>query len=220
MVLDLVLPRRCAVCRALGASLCGGCAASLRRIEPPLCARCGRPTLWPVSRCRECSGRRLTFASARAAVEYDDAARTFVAAWKEHGQRTLCAVAVMLVVEVVPRPRVDAIVAVPGDPERLLRRGDHPAESLARELAPLWNLPYRSPLVRPRSRVRQRGLTLVDRRRNVRDVFTARDSPRRVALVDDVYTTGATANAAASTLRRAGARTVYVVTFARALRRD
>jgi predicted amidophosphoribosyltransferase len=66
---------------------------------------------------------------------------------------------------------------------------------------------------------RQRGLTLVERRRNVRGAFEAgRSPPAAVCLVDDVYTTGATANEAARALRRAGARSVDVVCLTRALR--
>ena len=74
-------------------------------------------------------------------------------------------------------------------------------------------------LVRVRGSPRQRELTRVERRRNVASAFHAvRDAPRRVTLVDDIYTTGATSNAAASALRKAGAREVDVVTFARTIR--
>ena len=59
--------------------------AACARIRPPLCARCGAPTAWPVRRCAECAGRRLAFASARAAVVHDDAARALVAGWKQRG---------------------------------------------------------------------------------------------------------------------------------------
>jgi predicted amidophosphoribosyltransferase len=66
----------------------------------------------------------------------------------------------------------------------------------------------------------QRGLDLRERRRNVAGAFTAQTaSPRQIILVDDVYTSGSTATAAASALRKAGARSVEVVTFARAVRR-
>jgi predicted amidophosphoribosyltransferase len=66
---------------------------------------------------------------------------------------------------------------------------------------------------------RQRGLGFRERQRNVRGAFEpARASPPRVCLVDDVYTSGATASAAASALRKGGAREVEVVTFARAVR--
>jgi predicted amidophosphoribosyltransferase len=171
-----------------------------------------------VARCAECAGRRLAFASARAAVAYDAAVRAVVVAWKERGLRRLAAPAADLVAEIVPRPAVDALALVPPDGDRRRRRGHHPAERLARELGVRWDLPLAHVLRRTGGLRRQRGLTLAERRRNVRDAFRAAGAPRRVCLVDDVYTTGATANAASSALRAAGARRVEVVTFARAIR--
>jgi predicted amidophosphoribosyltransferase len=110
-------------------------------------------------------------------------------------------------------------VPVPSDPDRILERGHHPAGRLAAELARRWELPLRPLLVRPRAAPRQRGLAQLERRRNVGGAFAPAGSPpTRVCLVDDVYTTGATANAAASALRKAGARRVEVITFARAIR--
>jgi competence protein ComFC len=217
-VLDLLLPQRCVVCAAGGSQLCAACRDGLPRIEPPLCARCGAPGAWPVERCRECAGRRIAFATARAAVGYDDAARRFVLSWKERGLRRLAAEAATLVAERLPPPDIDALTFVPADRTRRLERGHNPAERLARELALLWDLPCEALLERVR-RGRQRGATATERR-SVRGAFRATaTAPRRVALVDDVYTTGATASAASTTLRGAGARCVEVVTFARALRR-
>jgi predicted amidophosphoribosyltransferase len=217
--LDLLLPARCVVCASGGKQLCDGCRESLPRLRPPLCERCGAPTAWPVSRCRECSGRRLAFASARSAVEYDEGVRRFVSAWKERGLRRLAAEAAALVVQAVPPPRVALLGFVPPDRERVLLRGHHPAERLARELGERWELPVRPLLAWTRSIPHQRGLTLPQRRRNVAGALQpAAETPPRVALVDDVYTSGATAAAAASALRRAGARRVEVVTFARVVR--
>jgi len=218
-VLDLLLPRRCVVCGAGGTQLCGDCLARLPRIGPPLCGRCGAPTAWPVRRCRECAGRRLAFASARGAVAYDAAVRRIVAGWKEHGLRGLAADAAALVAEIVPRPGAVTVTFVPPDSGRRLERGHHPAERLAEALAAHWRLPCAPLLERTGASRRQRGLELAERRRNVARAFrgTAR-SPTRVLLVDDVYTTGATVSAAASALRVVGARTIDVVTFARAVR--
>jgi predicted amidophosphoribosyltransferase len=218
-LVDLLLPPRCAVCRTAGAALCPRCVASLPRLCAPLCARCGAPTSWPVARCRECAGRRLAFASARAAVAYDPAVRALVTGWKERGLRRLAAQAAGLVVEVVARPDVVAIAYVPPDPGRRRARGHHPAERLARELSVVWQLPVVPLLTRTRAVRRQAGLPLADRRRNVRGAFAAvARAPAAVGLVDDVYTTGSTVAAAASALRAAGARRVEVVTFARATR--
>jgi predicted amidophosphoribosyltransferase len=217
-VLDLVLPRRCAGCGLAGCELCARCLRGLLRLRGPRCARCGAPTAWPVARCTECAGRRLAFAVARAAVAYAGPAKPLVRAWKEEGRRGLAEHAADLVVETVDLPDVEAITFVPPDPDRLLRRGRHPARDLAAGLAERWALPLVVVLARRSSGRRQRGLTLDERRRNVRGAYAARGSPRRVALVDDVYTTGATADACASALRKAGATHVEVVTFARAVR--
>lgn len=218
-MLDLLLPQRCVVCGCGRTQLCAGCREELPRIEPPLCARCGAPTAWPVERCRECAGRRLAFAGARAAVGYDAAARRLVHAWKERGLRRLAAEAAQLVVDRLPPPEVDALAFVPADLGRRLERGHNPAERLALELAALWELPCVSLLERTRGG-RQRGSSAAERR-TVRGAFRATGTaPRRVAVIDDVYTTGATASASATALRAAGARRVEAIAFARVLRRS
>jgi predicted amidophosphoribosyltransferase len=218
VLLDVLFPRRCVVCSMPGTTLCAACANALPRLTPPLCARCGAPTAWPVERCRECSGRRIAFASARAAVAYEVGVRTLVSAWKEHGLRPVGPFAASLIVEAVPRPAGGTLTFVPPDGDRSLRRGHHPPARLARELGRLWELPTGPLLERTRLLRPQRGLGRAERRRNVRDAFRARAVRGPVILVDDVYTTGATVSAAAVALRRAGATRVDVITFARAVR--
>jgi predicted amidophosphoribosyltransferase len=153
---------------------------------------------------------------ARSAVVYEGSARAFVAAWKEQGLRRLAAVAAEVVTEAVAQPR-GVLTFVPPDTDRGLRRGHHPPRALAEALAQAWGLPLETTLRRRAGR-RQRGLSRSERRRNVRGAFAAEGAPRRVVLVDDVYTSGATANSAASALRAAGTRAVEVVTFARVVR--
>ena len=218
-MLDFLLPQRCLVCSHPGPQVCVGCTAVLPRIGPPLCERCGAPTVWPVRRCAECSGRRLAFARARAAVAYDERVRAIVAAWKERGLRRLAGWAAGIVVEAVPRPDCHCITYVPGDPDRRLKRGDHAAERLAGALSSTWELSLEPLLVRVRGSPRQRGLSRTERRGNVAEAFRAHGRvPTTVTLVDDVYTTGATVNSVASALRKGGARRVEIVTFARAIR--
>lgn len=219
-LLDMLLPQRCVACGGGEELLCDGCRAGLLRLGAPLCARCGAPTAWPVERCAECAGRRISFASARAGVAYEGVARLLVAAWKERGMRTLATLAAEIVAGVVWPPPVEVLTFVPADADRHLWRGTNPAEGLAADLAARWQLPVRPLLERARSIPRQRGLSRAARRANVRAAF--RGVPQtalRVGLVDDVYTTGATVDDAARELRRAGARAVHVVTFARASRR-
>jgi competence protein ComFC len=219
VLLDFVFPRCCVVCGTDGAVLCCACEDRLARLRDPRCERCGAPTAWPVERCRECAGRRIAFAQARAAVAYDETAKRLVGAWKERGQRTLADLAAEIVDEVVARPSAYTITFVPADHDRVLRRGHNPAERLAEALGKRWQLPVVPLLRRVPGRAPQKGLTLAERRRNVRGAFTPTEAvPKTIVLVDDVYTSGATASAAATALRKGGAHRVEVVTFARAVR--
>jgi predicted amidophosphoribosyltransferase len=217
--LDLLLPRSCVGCGEAHETLCRPCQDALHRILPPLCGRCGAPTAWPVARCAECAGRRISFAEARSAVIYDRTAKRVVAAWKERGLRRIAELAADVVADGLPRPEAHVLTFVAADRDRTLKRGYRPAQRLARALADRWELPVAPLLVRSGAAPPQRGLSLADRRRNVQGAFRAPGHvPARVVLVDDVYTTGSTANAAASALRRGGASQVRVITFARAVR--
>lgn len=217
-LLGVLLPERCVACGAGDELLCAACRHGLLILRGTLCGRCGSPTAWQVERCGECAGRRLAFASARAAVAYQGAGRALVVVWKERGLRRVTGLAADLVVATMPRPEVDALAFVPGDDDRIGWRGVNTAEELARALGARWELPVASLLVRTRRARPQRGLSQAERRANIRAAFrAARPSPAGVALVDDVYTTGATASAAARELKAAGARRVDVVTFARSV---
>ena len=139
--------------------------------------------------------------------------------WKEQGRRDLAPLAAEIVAATLPQPKVEAVTFVPGDRDRGLRRGHTPPERLARELAVLWGLPAVPLLVRLKPTPRQRGLGLVERRRNLVGAFGAlAEVPREVVLVDDVYTTGSTASGCAAALRKSGAERVDVVAFARTAR--
>jgi ComF family protein len=218
-LLELVLPLRCVGCNAPGMVLCSDCERRVRRLRPPVCMLCGAPTAWPVARCRECTGRKLAFETARSAVHYDGPVRALVRAWKEDGARRAVDIAAALVVAEVARPAADVITYIPPDPVRQLRRGGHPAPALAKALAAAWGLEVRPLLVRARGSTRQTGQRRAERLRATRGAF---DAPEpvvgRIVLVDDVYTTGATADAAAAALRRAGACSVQVVSLARTVR--
>ena len=219
MVFDVLLPLRCAGCGRAGAEVCRRCLRALVRLRGPRCGRCGAPTAWPVERCAECAGRRLPFTWARAAVLYEGPAPRIVLAWKEGGLRRLAGFAADVVATEIRPPPAAAIAFVPPDPDRGLRRGRHPAYELAVALGRLWDLPVIRALTRARPARPQRGLTLAERRRNVRHAFAAAAPvPTSVCLEDDEYTTGATAGACATALRAAGASRIQVITFARAVR--
>ena len=143
----------------------------------------------------------------------------FVHAWKERGLRHLAPLAAELVLARLERPAADVITYIPPDPVRQLERACHPAPALAHELASRWDIECAPLLERTRPTERQATLPLARRGGNVRSLFAPTGDRRgRVVLIDDVYTSGATANAAATALRRGGAMRVEVMTFARAVR--
>ncbi len=218
--LDLLLPLRCALCGRGEQLLCAACLGALAPVGPPLCARCGTPTAWPVERCAECAGRRIAFRTARSAVAYDETGRAFVRAWKERGLRELGRHAASRVAEAVPRPEAAAIAFVPGDRDRTRWRGHSTAESLARELAAAWELPVvRGARPHRPDAPPARALAGGAPRERAHRIPAARDAaaparPRGRRLHDR-----RDRERGRSALRKAGVRSVDVVTFARTLRK-
>jgi ComF family protein len=219
-LLDLLLPACCALCGRGGEPVCPACVRALPLLGGPACARCGKPTVMVVADCRECRGRRLVFDAAVAAVAFEGRGRDLVLRFKDGGLRGLAATAAGVVATVCQPPECDTLTGVPGDRWRTLRRGYHPAQELALGLADRWGMPVRPLLAAAPVRRRQRGLDHAARRRNVRGAFRASSAlaGERVAVVDDVFTTGATLSACAAALRRGGAGSVAAVTLARVVR--
>lgn len=233
-ILDFLYPPRCAACAAFvdrHGHLCADCWSGLRLLAPPLCRACGLPLpqgAGPDPLCAACTARAPAFARARAACAYADVARRLVLAFK-HGERTELA---PLLAGFVARAGAellaacDLIVPVPLHRLRLWRRGFNQSLLLAEELARRGDRPLaRDALLRVRATRSQQGLDAAARRRNVTPAAFAVHPRRRdlvagraVLLVDDVLTTGATLEACARTLLRAGAARVDVVVFARVVR--
>jgi predicted amidophosphoribosyltransferase len=218
-LLSLILPQSCAGCAAPGVLWCASCMAELEPVGAPCCARCGSPTRWAVASCRECRAFAPSFTSAWAAVAHRGTGAVLVRRWKDGGL-DLAEVAAGVIEERRVPPDVDCLYAVPASPVRARRRGSDGPGALARALATRWELPLGRDLIRrSRDAPPQRGLDQRARRLNLRGVFTpGACAPRRVALIDDVYTTGATVDACARALREGGARQIDVLAFARALR--
>ncbi|CAB4698189.1 MAG: ComF family protein [Actinobacteria bacterium] len=156
---------------------------------------------------------------ARSAVLYSAVVRSVINAWKERGGRALARAAARIVADEVPHPGVVTLTWVPPDLDRTLRRGHHPARDLTHALAERWDVDAQPMLSRGRGVPRQAGLDATARRRNARGAFTVAHVPiTRVVLIDDVFTTGATAGSCAHALHEAGAKHIDVVTFARTVR--
>lgn len=227
---DLVLPPSCAVCRAAvadGHALCAPCWSQMRFIEPPVCPVYGTPFAYELGKgilSAEALADPPPFRRARAAAIYSDGARRLVHQLKYHDRPDLAQVMAMSMRRAGRELLADnaLIVPVPLYYWRLWKRRFNQAAALAASLSRLSGVPH-DPFVLARvRRTRQQvGLSAAQRQENVRGAFRVPETARnRVAqlpilLIDDVYTSGATAKAASRALLRAGASSVDVLTFAR-----
>ncbi len=228
--LALVYPPSCAGCGDATmdpGALCPGCWASLRLIEAPLCPRYGTPLALDAGIGPLYSPRAIAdppvFDRARAVALFDDTARRLVHRLKYEDRLDL-AVAMARMMAASGRELIgeaDCVVPVPLHRWRLWRRRFNQAALLARPVARGAGLPFEPRLLaRVRATRPQVGLSRVGRAENLQGAFRvpperrAALQGRRVLLVDDVTTTGATANAAARALMRGGAAAVDLLTFA------
>lgn len=224
--LDLLYPPydTCAGCRTrrVEAFLCPACFNSLRLPFREICLKCGRP-LTPKPLCPECAGRSRAFTVARAAGLYEGILQEAIHRFK-YGRRAGMGRPLGRLLARVGRDegfgRWEAVIPVPLHPRRLRERGFNQAELLAREVAAELDLPLlKGVLLRARATPAQASLSREDRLVNLPGAFRARDAEelwgKTVLLVDDVYTTGATAEECARTLLAGGAREVGVLVLAR-----
>lgn len=232
-VLDLMLPPTCAGCGEVqedAHTLCGDCWGELTFLGRPCCDACGHPFEYEVpglTLCGACTRERPPFAHARAALLYDDTSKAFILRLK-HADRTdtVRLLAKWLVQAGGECLRdADVLIPVPLHWTRLFARRFNQAALLAQALSALTGTAVTvDALVRHKKTPSQGRLGVKARARNVQGAF--RVPPRRsgdvkgkrVVLVDDVYTTGATARAAAKALLRAGAARVDVLTLARVVK--
>jgi ComF family protein len=228
-ILTLVFPSFCVVCRRVLAqpsrgALCPPCFAELPRHRAAACA-CGRPLASsvapPCGRCR----RGLSPIDAGASLgPYEGSLKTVLHALKYRGRWRLASrLAEALLGDPVTRALLSTdalLVPVPLHSRRLRERGFNQSELIARALGRRTGLPVLArAIVRTRDTAAQTGLSAAERRRNVAAAFTVRHpwevAGRTVILVDDVFTTGATARACAAALRAAGPSAVRMLTVAR-----
>jgi ComF family protein len=216
-------PTLCEVCRRWSdGALCDDC---LRRHAAPVsrCDGCGLRLAAGAARCGECLREPLPFARCRCAVDYGFPWDALVAGFKYHGRAELAApLAERLLAALSPADRdwPELVVPVPLAASRLAERGYDQAWELARRVGRALGRPAdATALARLDGRTPQAGLRRAERRRNLRGAFRAtrpeRVAGRRVALVDDVLTTGATAAEATLALHAADASEVAVWTLAR-----
>ena len=236
---SIALPAPCRICgQALDTGnrvpFCRACLAGLAQELPePLCSCCGRPivstaVLGGIARpqCHLCRNQVYDFDLARSFGTYTPSMARAILLLKYGEVTPIGAWFARHLAALVSRQRqefaTDAVVPVPLDRGRLRERGYNQADLIARPLARLLGIPFRSYLlVRTRPRPNQLRLTRRERWDTVRGAYATQETAKvdklSVLLVDDVFTTGATLDACSRALRRAGAARVACLTVARAL---
>lgn len=245
-VVDLLFPPHCVGCARFGAWLCDDCAGSIAVIRPPVCSQCGAPfaanlssrstsfgrvvpargsSQPAVSVCAVCRDVASNIDGIRTYGWYRDPLREAIHQFKYEGLTALAGPLGTLMSKgwAVLAPEgeeIDVIVPVPLHPGRLRRRGYDQAFLLAEELARDIGRPVmQDALIRTKATAPQVGLSAQDRRTNVEGAFRCADNRldgSQILLIDDVYTTGSTLEAAAAALREGGAASVWAYTLARA----
>ncbi|MEK7865618.1 MAG: ComF family protein [Planctomycetota bacterium] len=227
-LIDVVWPRACLVCDAplVGTArvdLCGSCEGAVRAVGAEACPRCGKPRGAPGRprrRCRACRGRRFAFRRAVVAVRYEGVARRAVHELKFLRKPLLARpMGEWLAQALLARrweERVDVVVPVPLHRARRRERGYNQAEEIGVIVAEALGRPLVAGVLRRvRATARQARLPVRKRRASPAGAFRVEGTVTgRVLLIDDVLTTGGTADACARALMAAGAEEVLVAVVA------
>lgn len=230
---SILFPPVCPGCRNLvqaPGTLCAACWPRIKFLERPWCEVLGTPFAHDMGDgavSPEAIANPPAFARARAAVSYTGAARQIVQSLKYRDRTDLAPwmAAWMLRAGSELLPDADLVIPVPLHRRRFFQRRFNQSAELGRNVARLARLPFSPGVVERSKRTRQQvGLRANEREANVRGAFRVTEVDairgRRVLLIDDVITTGATVGAVAKALKKAGAREVDVLAFARAIPGD
>jgi ComF family protein len=238
VALDLLYPRNCQICfHAIEAShsigyVCADCLRSVCPIRAPFCQKCGLPFFGEITatfECGNCRDKNYVFDRAIAAVTTQGVVRDCLHQFKYARREWFGPLLAYYLVEAGLQhfdwDEIDAIVPVPLHPRKLREREFNQAEYLGEKLSRAFKKPQlRGNLRRIRDTQTQTRLDSSGRADNMRGAFAVKRpdtfKDKRLVLVDDVFTTGATTNECASILLKAGAATVSVLTVARQATRD
>jgi len=232
-ILDFALPPRCPGCGAITPEphrFCLDCWSELAFLGPPCCARCALPFEYGEKGeviCGQCMAEPPAFDRLRAAVAYGDISRAVALKLKYGGRPGVAETMARFMLRHVDQGEEELFVPVPLHRWRIWKRGYNQAALIATALAKRAGGEARLDLIeRVKATPTLRGLGRRARRDAVRGAFRVERSRREgikgrtVTLVDDVYTSGATANACAGALRRAGAARVNVLCWARVVKEE
>ncbi len=220
-LLGLLYPKRCPFCdRAVlpGEGICKECAVKAHFVKEPACMKCGKP-LMDARReyCRDCGKKSHAFTQGKAVFLYEKETKAALYRFKYQNKREYADVFAKEMAtrygDWIKQKRIQAIVPVPLHKRRRKKRGFNQAEVLAKELGRELGIPVLTNLlIRVRDTRPQKELNEAERKNNLKRAFKISGSIVQldyILLLDDIYTTGSTLDAAAAALLAAGAREVY-----------
>ncbi|MCK4307540.1 ComF family protein [candidate division WOR-3 bacterium] len=226
-IFNFILPPHCSVCKnPLGdeeKSICDECWGSIQVVTPPFCERCGKPSEESV--CNECIEYPHEFTRARALGEYKDVLSSLIRLFKYSHKLSIGRKLGGMLSTVLKNDEImnysDALIAVPLYPVRERARGYNQSDIIAREVSNYTGIPkLNGILCRIRPTKSQTELSKEKRKLNVKDAFMVKADEqikwKKLVLIDDVCTTGATLDECAKELYQAGANEVYALVVARA----
>lgn len=209
---------KCIVCgREIRPNRYGLCDECKLEINENYCLRCGRHKVGIGDYCGECADRSLHFDEARSAVNYEGNSKALVHRLKFGNAAYLAQVISQYLLDVLLLAdwNADCITFVPLHKTGKRKRGYNQAELIARCLAERIDMPCVDLLEKNKRTPNQARLSGAQRMENIKGVFSVKTKPpERIILIDDVLTTGSTADECSKVLKKAGALVVYVLTFA------
>ncbi len=218
-LLDFLFPPKCPFCKGIltvKAPVCPRCMDKLPFTDENTCSICGRPLgEFSLSLCASCRNHKTYFQHSFVPLIYKDSAKDAAILLKKSHPYYAKAFAYLLADKILTSPyyaSFDRITFVPQDPHSRKNRGYNQSELIAKELARLLNIPCVSTLIRTNDGKPQHTLNASQRRENVKKCYFKTDAvfDGTVLLVDDIYTTGATANYCSKLLLQMGFKKVYL----------
>ncbi|MDO4632263.1 MAG: ComF family protein [Eubacteriales bacterium] len=224
---DLLYPCRCPICQQISNGFCSRCAAELPFTGKSVCVTCGRPLLLPTEEyCPDCRTYTHAFDQSRSLLRYEGEVRESIHRIKyEHKKEYLDAYAKVMAERMQEKLRQwdpQVLTYVPMLPAARRKRGYNQAEELAGSFSGYTGLPCMDLLEKTEKTAEQKKMDRVERRRNLQRAFAVRPEAldergalpfQRILLIDDIYTTGSTVDAASAVLKEHGAEKVYALTI-------
>lgn len=230
-LLNLLYPKRCPVCDDIvmpkGKLVCDSCKDILIPLQEPLCYKCGRQIISASAEyCETCSNYNFNFDRAFSLLPYNHTAKVSLSNFKYKGRREFAEYYADILYKhfetVISKLNITAVIPVPIHNKRLKIRGYNQAELIAEILAQKLKLPHISDyLIRSKNTLAQKNLDPISRRKNLKEAFEINKNSqyynmllKNVLLIDDIYTTGSTADACSTALKDSGIKKVYVLCVA------